>query len=110
MKLNKSIAIPALALIAGLGLAACGSDGSTPASSTSMPVSNEQIVNDVTGTTAPDGTTAENVTVVGSPRMSNEVETAQIDVVFSDSSQWREVYTYHVSTDKWDATAENQEN
>ena len=42
----KLVAIPAIALAAGIGLAACGSEGSapasnTPASSTSMPVSNE---------------------------------------------------------------------
>ena len=66
-------------------------------------------MNDVTSVAAADGTTAENVTVVGSSRMSNGIETAQIDVVFSDFSQWREVYTYHVSANKWDATAENQE-
>jgi hypothetical protein len=76
-----------------------------------VPVSSDQIVSQVTGTTAPDGTTADAVAVVSGPTMNNGVETAQINVTFSDSSNWREVYSDSASDGTgWHVTAEYQNN
>ena len=108
MKLRKKfIAVPAIAITAGLGLSltACGSGGS------SLPVSSNQIVDRLTGATASDGTTATDVSVVGRPYIrSDGDEVAAVDISWSDGTQYRETYVYTPSTDDFTYTADYREN
>ena len=125
------IGIGVLVLGAGIGVGvAAGGHHSSPAASPSPSISQSapvtappvaappvaapspaldlsvgQIVTILMGHTAADGTTVTGVAMIGSPAESGGVETANVDITYSDGTIWAQTFTYVAATGHWTTDA-----
>ena len=74
-----------------------------------LPVSPQQVSSQLTGTTAPDGTTVTRVTVVGTPTAQDGNETGKVDVEYSDGTVYRETFNYSKADNEITAIPDYQE-